>query len=368
MSDVRSVVEKSLENFDDEAPEEAAEQPEPVEASPEEEAHAEQPELEETPEDQREESAEAKADRARDDAGRFTKAQKEKAAAAAKVATSAAPDPKAATTTPAVAEKAPQSWSPAAREKWSATPPEVRAQIAKREREITTALNESAPARKFHSDFREAIAPYAPMLGNAEPLPVVRSLLQTAHQLAYAPPAHKAAMLAHLVTSYNVPIEELAAALDGKAAAPGAPARGAQGPGAIRDPRVDEILARDQLREKQRNDALMAGAKAKLEEFAKKHEFFEDVRLKMAHLHEAMTKDGLKPTPEELYALACQATPEVAAILKQRGPTPQANAKASTQQARNAASSIRGNPAPVAKSGQPDDVRSTVAAALNGDL
>jgi hypothetical protein len=162
------------------------------------------------------------------------------------------------------------------------------------------------------------------------------------------------------VKSYGVDIEHLAAALDGAPApATGRTARGPQQvqPQQFRDPRVDQMLA-------QRDATLIANAKTKLEEFAKSHEFFEDVREVMADIHAAQTKRGLKPTPEQLYTLACQAVPEVAAVLAKRGPSPQANSKESTQRARAASSSIKGQPAPVAKKGQPDDARSIIEQAF----
>lgn len=309
-------------------------------------------------EEQREET-EAEA-RARDEQGRFAKQAKAKQASQA--AATAAKDG-AQAVVPQPADRAPQSLPPALREKWKDIPPEFRAHFTKRDREITTALNETAPARKFAADFQATVAPYQHLLGGADPLPVVKSFFNAAHQLASPNSQVKAQAAAHLIKAYSVDIEALAAAIEGGPAA--APQGGqAQPQQQFRDPRVDQMLAQQQAEKQRRDQAIRQDAEASLEKFKATHEYFEDVRLKMAHLHDVMTKDGLKPTAEELYTLACQATPEVAAILKQRGST-QANAKASTQRARAAASSIRGQPAPAIRADQRDDVRSAVEAAFD---
>jgi hypothetical protein len=77
---------------------------------------------------------------------------------------------------PAPQDRAPQSWSPAAREEWTKTPPNVRAQITKREKEIATALQESAGDRRTaHSASARRSRRTSTCSAGADPIPVVKS-------------------------------------------------------------------------------------------------------------------------------------------------------------------------------------------------
>jgi hypothetical protein len=322
------------------------------------------------------------AQRARDEAGRFAKA---KASAPVKPAPKTPAAPAAATGTPppasaaapappappaAAAIKAPQAWTPAAREAFSKAPPEVQAEVDRREREMARFAQQSAPHRQLGEGLQRVLEPYRALLTD-EPLKVVGNLLQTAAQLQTAPPAHKAQLVATLVKQYGIPIDALDAALAGVAPQAGQ----GQQPGA--QPLDEEGLLRkaeeriaQRLQQQRAQTVQQAGLKAVQDFLATEPEFLEDVRDEMADLIETRARRGIELKPADAYTLACKLHPEISQVLQQREAAKAANAhQASTQSKRLAASSVRGQPAgvQVPKSGGSvlDDVQAA-ATALNG--
>jgi len=136
----------------------------------------------------------------RDRAGRFTPKKTDAAhtdvpAADVPVAKAAA-DPAAALPgavpakegTPAAgaADGAPQSWRDDLKAKWAGLDPEVRGEIARREREITVGLQRAAETRKFGDAIAQEFAPYAEILAKegATPQAAIRALLETSYTLS----------------------------------------------------------------------------------------------------------------------------------------------------------------------------------------
>ncbi|HYF00700.1 MAG TPA: hypothetical protein VEJ18_17395, partial [Planctomycetota bacterium] len=114
------------------------------------------------------------------------------------------------------AVKAPQSWKPAAREEWAKVPPSVQAEVMRREKETAQVLQEAAEARKFHSTFREQLAPYAHMFG-PDAVQGVAVMARDIHALTNARGPQQAAMVAQMIRALNVDIEALDHALSGEA-------------------------------------------------------------------------------------------------------------------------------------------------------
>lgn len=170
----------------------------------------------------------------RDEAGRFkpreapagTPAQPAEAKAPAEPATEGEqakeePPP----TPPPTKYRAPASWSEEERELWSKVPPEAQRAIARREAAIVAGLKEAAPARELASAFQQVTQPFAAMFQaeGVQPLAAVQSLLQQAAVMRVGEPAVKAKVMAGWIRQFGVPIQALAAELDGKGAAPQAP-------------------------------------------------------------------------------------------------------------------------------------------------
>lgn len=251
--------------------------------------------------------------------------------------------------------KAPQSWKANLREKWGTLPRELQEEVLRREKEISSGLEQHAGSKKFQQEWQQTIGPYEAMIRaeGANPLGAVQNLLQTAMALRTAPPQHKAQLLAQMIHTFGVPIEALAAAIDGQ------PSPQQQAPGPYRDPRVDQLFQQIQAAQHQQQHSLNQRAHQDIAAFSEGKEFFEDVRLRMS----AIMSSGLPKTLEQAYDEACWGDPHVRAVLQQReAAKAAANAQASTQRARAAASSVKSEPAGVA-SPKPQGIRASLEAA-----
>jgi hypothetical protein len=271
--------------------------------------------------------------------------------------TATTPPPAPAVTTPTL--KAPQSWKADVREKFNALPPEVQAEVLRRETEMAQTFQAIAPAKKLqavvsqHEDMFKA--------EGADPAQAIGGILQTVRRLATGSAQEKAAIVAQMVRGYGVDIETLARTLD---APPQQAAPAAIDPAAIER----RVLERMQA---QQEEAAIAQA---IQQFgAEPREFMADVEPMMAAIVQSARARGETPSAKMLqdaYDKACWATPEVRAALQQREAGEKAKAAAAAaQKAKAAAVSVRPTHAvapPVASSGSPqDDVRAAIAELRN---
>lgn len=375
MSTLREALMASMSKSDEDTEPEAAvaaeETPEPA---PEVEAETAAPAEGEQPEAECEELSPGEE---RDEKGRFAKP----APASAKPATDPKAAPASATAKPAAAPKdgaaapaapkPPQSWKANVREKWASLPPEVQAEVARREKDVAQTLQQAAQARQFAEQFSETVRPFEAMLRaeNADPLRTVGSLLQTAAALRTAPPPHKAQLVANMVRAFGVDIsmldQALTAAANGNGAAP-APAQPQPRPEQFRDPRVDDLLGKLSAAEQRVATERTTRAEREVSAFAESHEFFDDVRETMADLREVAERRGVDLPLEEAYNRAIALHPEIPQVLQQREAAKAATTgKPATLRAKTAASSVRSHPTASVGKTQPTSLREQLEAAMN---
>jgi hypothetical protein len=357
--------------FDDSAPEPTGAAPTDVEAAPE------------------ETEAEA-AQRARDEAGRFAKEAKKPAAVVKPTPKAVAPavvkpaplvvKPGTVPTPgqPAVPEmKAPQAWRGPAKEVWGQLPEAARVEVLRREKEIATQLGTAAEDRKYAQTLRETFRPYEAQIRaeGSTPEKAIGNLLNTAMALRTAPPAHKARLVAEIITGYGVPLEGLVAALSGQQVPEGQPQR--QAPQQV-DPEAIAARVEKQLLERlgsQREAQLVTKYTQETEAFLEKQpmhgpdgtDYGQDIREDMADIIERAARRGSTITLEKAYSLAARQHPEVSKVLAtQERAAAAAKASASTQRARAATVSVRSQPAtvPVVK-GSGSSLRETLEAAFD---
>jgi hypothetical protein len=310
----------------------------------------------ESPDEALSKSGESSPQRTRDEAGRFAKA--EAAARALKQGQPAVAPTAAQPVAPIDGPKAPAAWKPDSREHWSKLPPEVRQEVARREQEMGTILRQGTEHRKMAEGLERTLQPYRAFL-HGDPLPAIGNLLQTAVDLQTGTAEQKAAIVGQIIKGYGVNVETLAAMLDGQAPAQTQPQQ-------FRDPRFDQFLGQLQQAQQQRSEQTRASASRQLEEFAGKAEFLNDVREDMADLMALARQRGREMTLDEAYERACLAHPDVRSLYQQRKATQEAaNARASTQRARAASSSIRHEPTAPAEGPQSTSLRDTILAAMN---
>lgn len=284
----------------------------------------------------------------------------------------AAAAPPAPPAPPAPELKAPASWKPGLREHWKSLPPDVQSEVIRREREMDTRLQEAAVTRKFVDRFNEITSPYKALIEaeGAEPLNAFHDYLKTATLLRTGNPVDKARMVAQLVTQYGIPLQALdaylAQVIQGGALPPpqqpfGQPPQSPE----FKDPRVDQLLADMQSRERDQ-------VTREIDTFRSDpaHEFFDDVRATMADVMDAASRRGVTLSMHEAYLRACQIEPDVKKVLDTRAA--QANVSQSARTlaaARHAASSLPGPTAAPASRGNgsmpPGSVRDAILESID---
>lgn len=297
----------------------------------------------------------------RDPKGRF--ATKDPEGAAPVPAPPAAPPAPAQAAAPTPAVRAPQSWRPEVREKFASLPPEVQAEVARRERDVDLALKESVGARRAIEELQRIVTPFRDVIAaeGSTPAQGFQQYLNTVATLHRGSPAQKADAIAQAVQRYGVDIEALAAALDRQPQ--GAPPAAQP----YRDPRVDDLLGRIQQAESARLEQIRSTEEQAVQDFAAKHEYFEDVRQDMADLMDVAARRGLVLSYEDAYNRAVAARPEIAQLLRQREAVKAARTGApAIARAKTAASSIKSKPvaAVPTKARDTDDLRAAIEEAV----
>ncbi|HEX4385756.1 MAG TPA: hypothetical protein VH083_22510 [Myxococcales bacterium] len=327
------------------------------------------------------ESEAAAAARARDNKGRFSKAEKDAAAkpaapakpvaaaakpaaGAAKPAAGAAPqkaapgaaagaaDPAtaAAGTNAAPALKPPQDWRPAAKEKWASLPREVQEEANRLHIETKKVLDQSAQARQVADTFQRTVAPYEHMFraGGKTAIEGVGYLVQTYAALQTAPMAHRAGIISGMIRDFlgtdEGSINLLASALEGKVA----PGGGAAAPAALRAEQIPQLVRQEAQR--MQAEQQQQGELKVISDFeATEPEFLKDVVQEIYALVAIEKRQGKSITTELLqkaYEKALRMNTETAAILKQRDDAKAASAKAlQAKTGAAAASGVKSEPA-----------------------
>lgn len=258
--------------------------------------------------------------------------------------------------------RAPQGWSPAAREALLKADPVVQAEAAKRERDYAVGIQQHAERAKVGDQFREVAQPYAMLFqqNGVDPITGIGQLLKTSAALNYGAPQQRAQVLANMVRNFlgtdEQAIQLLASAIDtGGGSSPQGPQQ--VNPNAIAQ-QVREQIFGELARARQQTAIQRASEqRAKLiEQFGHASGgFFEDVEPDVADILELATRRGKSITPEEAYNRAVMLHPEISKIFQQReAAKAAATARAATQRTEVAASSLRSQPAanPGGKIGQ----------------
>jgi hypothetical protein len=213
------------------------ETPEPAKAEPAKAEPAEEP---------------AKPAEARDEQGRFVKAQKVKEPKAAPVAKQVNAEPSkedsglaAAPSPERDVSRAPSTWRPAARAEWEKLSPALKAEIHKREADFMTGQSQLLPDAKLGSAIGKVMEPYRMMLQSegATPEAAVAELMRTAAVFRVGTMQQKYQTIAQIARQFGLDLRVF-----------GAPQPQAQAANApqYRDPRVDQIVEHIQRAEQMR--------------------------------------------------------------------------------------------------------------------
>lgn len=212
-----------------------------------------------------------------------------------------------------VAGKAPDSWKPAAREAWADIPEGARAEIERREKEISAGLQSAAEKSKLGDTFLEAAQPYQALMaadGVTDPVAGAQNLFQTYATLKMGQPIQKAQVVADMIKHHGIDIATLDSLIVGESVS--------DATGSVQD-QVQQAMQpfMQQMQEVPRQQE-KARMQSELGEFAKGKEFFNDVHIDMADLMDLAANRGQAMTMQQAYDKACQINPEVQSALEVR--------------------------------------------------
>jgi hypothetical protein len=228
---------------------------------------------------------------------------------------------------------APSSWSNAAKAKWAALDPDLRAEIGKREADVHKGFTKMDEERAFAKQMQQVVAPYEAVIraaGTSVPA-AVQSVLNTAYILRTADPATKAQAIRQVCEQYGIDIGSLS-----------------------QQQNVDPALSATQQRlaqlEQQLQQQTNAQAQAAqfevqsaIDTFAQdpKHVHFEHVKTQMG----ALMQSGAAQSLDDAYDMAVWARPDLrAALLAEHRQQQQAADAQKAKQARAKGVSVRGGP------------------------
>jgi hypothetical protein len=261
--------------------------------------------------------------------------------------------------------RAPQSWTPAAREKWAGIDPDIKAEIHRRESEAGRVIQSAAAQRQFVDAFERLMQPYEMFIRaeNSNPLAAVDNMMRTAAQLRVGTPAAKVEIVAGIIKNFGIDLPALDAVLAGQQL----PQNLGQQQAQFRDPRVDQLLALQNQQRQEQAQFEDQSIRQGLAQFAQGHEFYGDVANMMADIVELQTRQGIPIDLEKIYARACQLHEGVNTILQQRAAAQQTSGnRAAVLRAKRAASSVKGDGAPTGRTvPKGDSIRDAIEAAID---
>ena len=107
---------------------------------------------------------------------------------------------------------APRTWRPEAAAQWAALPPDVQAEIHKREEDIFRGIEGYKADAAYGKTMQSVIAPYDAVMKqyNIDPVQQVSGLMQAHYTLALGTPEQKQALFQQLARDYSVDLSPLA--------------------------------------------------------------------------------------------------------------------------------------------------------------
>ena len=275
-------------------------------------------------------------------------------------------------------DRAPQSWKGESKKLWETLPLDVRQEVARRERDITKVMNETAQTRQQVSQMQEVFAPHMDRIntvygGNA--MIAVNNLLTLERQLFNGTPQDKAQLVANMVKQFNIDVRALDAAIVGQA--PPEDVAQQSNIERILEQRLaplQQFVQSQQQREQQVRYQQEQQVTQTIEQMAvdPQYPYFDEVRDLMADIVEVNARRGIAISLSDAYTKAVRMNDDTYQASTARDSSQAATQAAlqahqQAQRAKGAAVSVSGTPgAPGTNVGNPTDLRGTIAS-LIGD-
>ena len=199
--------------------------------------------------------------------------------------------------------KAPSSWKKESQAKFASLPPEVQADILKREGDIHRGVESYKVAAERGNTYEKAFAPFRDTIQKIGTTPeqAITGLMQTDHNLRYGSPAQKVAVIQHIIQSYGINPEWF----DQQNTAQANPEIGHL------QNRLQQFEAQQAQQMQNMQEREAASLNNDIVAFAAKSEHFEAVRDRMADLLQGNASKSL----QEAYDTAIWADPAIRATL-----------------------------------------------------
>lgn len=264
----------------------------------------------------------------------------------------------------------PGGWKPEAKAEWDKLPPQVQAEVVRRERETYHTLQTTAQTRQAFQAFQQVLAPFQANIAayGGDAVNMIQTLARVDSTLRFGTSHEKATALAEIIKSSGVDIT----ALDNALAGLPAPEETQQeerfqrlieerlGP-------VNDMLSQIQSARQASQQHVAQTAVSELEQFAQKVDI-EPVRETMADLIERAAARGEAMTYDQAYEQAAWLHPELrrSMIAREQAQLGQQATQAAAR-ARAASVSVSGAPAlaPPGSNGQDLSLRDTISAAID---
>lgn len=251
-------------------------------------------------------------------------------------------------------DRAPSTWKPAVAEKWKDLPPEVRAEIQRRESDYHKGIEQYKQGAAIAQEVQQVVTPYMQnfQAAGVHPLQAINHLLGVEHTLRNGSPEQKAQKLAEIARDYGIDLQAVA-------------------PLPPMDPQVQALVAQNhQLQnfrmmvEQQQQQAVMS----EIEAFRANPEnvHFEAVKDDMALLLQAGKAESL----QDAYDKAVWMRPDIRQTLvhQQSANAQKQQAEAARRQrAQSAAVGVKGSAPSKTTTTQHGDLRSALEAAFDGE-
>lgn len=251
-------------------------------------------------------------------------------------------------------DRAPSSWTPTIAEKWSDLPPDVRAEIQRRETDYHRGIEQYKQAAGIAQEVQHTLQPYMANIQAAgvHPLQAVDKLMQADHVLRNGAPEQKSQFLAQLARDYGVDLNQVQ-------------------PLPPMDPQVQQLMAQNQQLQQfqqtvqqQQQQAVMSEIDTFRANPANVH--FENVKDDMS----VLLQSGRATNLQDAYDKAVWMRPDIRQTLvhQQSANAQKQQAEAARRQrAQSAAGGVKGSAPSKTTTAQHGDLRSALEAAIDGD-
>jgi len=275
-------------------------------------------------------------------------------------------------------DRAPQSWKGESKKLWDTLPLNVRQEVARRERDVSKVMNDTAQVRQQVSQMQEVLSPHMDRIntvygGNA--MTAMTNLLAIERQLFNGTPQDKAQLVANMVKQFNIDVRALDAAIVGQA--PPEDVAQQSNIERILEQRLaplQQFVQSQQQREQQARVQQEQQVTQTIEQMAvdPQYPYFDEVRELMADIVEVNARRGIAISLPNAYTKAVRMNDDTYQASTARDSSQAATQAAlqahqQAQRAKGAAVSVGGAPgAPGTNQGNPSDLRGTIAS-LIGD-